>query len=528
MQMDADVLIIGDGPVGQTLAVLLAQRGWQVAVVDKWPQPYTMSRAVAFDSEAARILAEAGIADYVANRTEPSGRYAWQNAGGQVLLDIPGTAHGWCSWPDSTSMYQPALEAALTARGRQIDNLRVLRGHEAVEVVDHGEHVELVSIDSRQRRHSHTARWLVGCDGANSFVRKHIDPPMRDLKFSRDWLICDVVPHHQTVFEPNNLQVCDPNRPRTAASAGPGHRRWEFMRLEGESLAELNTEQSVWRLLELFDIRPDNATLLRHAVYSFQARWAENWRSGRLLLAGDSAHVMPPFAGQGMCSGIRDAANLTWKLDLILRGLTDERLLDTYVAERSRHVQHAVRMSVDLGKVICQLDPVAAADRDTVMMAARQRGVGTGSPKAPVHPLQCGVLYRGGAPSGGGLTGALSPQARLARGGRAALFDDVVGTGTFVLLGIDDARVHLDPAALDFLKAIGARYVRVTGADEPPAPDALVDIDGVYLPYLERAGARAVLVRPDYYVYGQVSEPAEYQSIVDDLRERISTSVLAH
>jgi flavoprotein hydroxylase len=528
MQLDADVLIIGDGPVGQTLGVLLAQRGWRISVVDKWPEPYTMSRAVAFDSEAARILFEAGIGDFVANSTEPSGRYVWQNAEGQVLLDIPGSADGWCSWPDSTSMYQPGLEAALTARGRELANLRVLRGQEAVEVVDHGDHVELTSIDRQQRQHTHTARWLVGCDGANSFVRRRIDPPMRDLKFSRDWLICDVVPHHQTVFEPNNLQVCDPKRPRTAASAGPGHRRWEFMRIEGESVAELNTEQSVWRLLELFDIRPDNATLLRHAVYTFQARWAENWRSGRLLLAGDSAHVMPPFAGQGMCSGIRDAANLTWKLDLVLRGLTSDALLDTYVAERSRHVQHAVRMSVDLGKVICQLDPVAAADRDVVMIAARQRGVGTGSPKAPVHPLQCGLLSRGAGRVAGGLTGTLSPQARLARDGRIGLFDELVGTGTFVMLGIDDARAQLDAAAQDFLQAIGIRYVRVVGADEPSAPGDLVDIDGAYRSYLRQAAARAVLVRPDYYVYGQVSELTEYQSIVEDLRDQISVNALAY
>ncbi|MDX3194151.1 bifunctional 3-(3-hydroxy-phenyl)propionate/3-hydroxycinnamic acid hydroxylase [Streptomyces sp. MN03-5084-2B] len=515
---DTDVLIVGDGPVGQTLAVLLAQRGWAVTVVDRWPEPYTMSRAVAFDSEAARVLAAAGITEYVAGDTEPSGRYVWQNAEGRILLDIRGNEEGWCHWPDSTSMYQPALEAALTARGRELPTLRVLRGVEAVEVADHGEHVELVVTDRAGARTTLSARWLVGCDGANSFVRKRIGGEQTDLNFSRDWLICDVVPHERRAFDPNNLQICDPARPRTAASAGPGHRRWEFMRVEGESVEELDTPESVWRLLDLFGITPDNATLLRHAVYTFQARWARTWRAGRLLIAGDAAHVMPPFAGQGMCSGIRDAANLAWKLDLVLRDRAGETLLDSYQDERAKHVQHAVRMSVDLGKVICQLDPAAAADRDTVMLGARERGVGSGAPQAPVHPLRGGLVQAGGT----GLTGRLSPQARVRRGAETGLFDEVVGTG-FVLLAREDPRPHLDADTLAFLDELGAHVVTVVPGDEEPPAGGVADVDGRYLARLAEAGAAAILVRPDFYVYGQVPSVAEAGALVTDLRARIST-----
>ena len=522
---DADVLIVGDGPVGQTLATLLAQRGWAVTVVDRWPTPYTTSRAVAFDSEAARVLSAAGITDYVANDTEPSGRYMWRNAEGTVLLDIQGSERGWCHWPDSTSMYQPGLESALTARGEQLPTLTVLRGLEVVDIDDDGEQVVVACVSRDGERRTLSARWVVGCDGARSFVRQQIGAEMHDLQFSRDWLICDVVLDEPRRFDPNNLQVCDPARPRTSASAGPGHRRWEFMRVEGESIEELDTPESAWRLLELFDVTPENATLLRHAVYSFQATWTNLWRSGRRLIAGDAAHVMPPFAGQGMCSGIRDAANLAWKLDLVLRDRAGDALLDTYGSERGRHVRHAVRMSVDLGKVICQLDPAAAADRDAVMIGARERGVGAGAPQAPVHPLVDGVLYRGSARSGG-LSGRLSPQARVRQGDRVGLFDEVVGTG-FVLLSTEDPAAPLDAADRAFLDDLGARLVRVVPADGETADGVVADVDDVYLPYLAEAGTATVLVRPDFYVYGQAGTAEECRAMVASLRQHVTAAALA-
>ncbi|MER7185412.1 bifunctional 3-(3-hydroxy-phenyl)propionate/3-hydroxycinnamic acid hydroxylase [Streptomyces hyaluromycini] len=527
--LDAEVLVVGDGPVGQTLAILLAQRGRSVTVVDRWPQPYTMSRAVAFDSEAARILASLGLTGYIAAETEPSGRYVWQNGAGKVLLDIEGSVRGWCHWPDSTSMYQPGLEAALTARGAELPTLRVLRGHEAVDAVDLGDHVELTCVGPDGERRTLSARWLVGCDGANSFVRDRIGGVLHDLDFAHDWLICDVVLHEERAFDPNNLQICDPARPRTEASAGPGHRRWEFMRLAGETVAELDTPDSAWRLLKLFGVTPDNATLLRHAVYTFRSRWAESWRSGRMLIAGDAAHVMPPFAGQGMCSGIRDAANLSWKLDMVLRGQVDETVLDTYVEERAAHVRHAVRMSVDLGKVICQLDPRAAADRDMAMLAARERGVGRGTPQAPVHPLRGGLLHQPeGAARPGRLTGRLTPQGRVRRGTRTDLFDEVAGTG-FVLLAAEDPRRHLAPEAVDVLELLGVRTVTVLPPDAAASgPDEVADTDGTYLPFLAAAGARAVLVRPDFYVFGQADTIEDCSALLTDLGRQLEVAVPAH
>jgi flavoprotein hydroxylase len=521
---DAHVLIVGYGPVGQVLANLLAMQGWRVDVVERWPAAYPMPRAVAFDTEAARILACAGVGDAIDDVGEPSGEYTWRNASGETLLHIDADPRGLCGWAESTSMYQPGLEAALTRFGAALPTLRVLRGHRAVELVPDSDGVEVVVEDSDGDPVALRAQWVVGCDGANSFVREHVGTGFVDRGFSHDWLICDVVPHRRRGFQPNNLQICDPARPRTEVSAGPGHRRWEFMRIAGETVAELNTARSAWRLLDLFGIHPGNATLERFHVYTFQARWATRWRSGRLLLAGDAAHVMPPFAAQGMCSGFRDVANLAWKLSAVLAGRAGVELIDSYEVERLAHVQHAVDLSVNMGRVLCQTDPRAAADRDAVMLEARQRGVRTARPKAElVFPrLTDGFLARG---KRGGV-GELTPQGRVSRRGATGWFDDLVGTG-FVLITTMDPDRLLDPRTRSTLDALGTRIAHLVPAGSPAdhRMTSYVDVDGVYLPYLTRIDAVALLVRPDFYVFGVAADPAGLTALVDELRQRLGASV---
>ena len=366
----ADVLIVGYGPVGQVLSLLLAQRGWQVVVAEQWPAPYQMPRAVTFDGHAARIIATAGAVDVIARVGEPSADYVIENASGQTLLRIELRQAGRHGWPDSTSMYQPGLEAALAARGASQPGLRVLRGQRVTglaerELAEDGPVVEAVTTDTSTGLQSVLrARWVVGCDGANSCVRSHIGTPMRDFGFSVDWMACDITPFVPSDFPPSNLQVADPAGPRVAVSAGPGHRRWEFMRLPGEDPEEFGRLASAWRRLARSGVTPANARLDRHAVYTIGARCADRWRSGRILIAGDAAHQMPPFAGQGLCSGIRDAANLAWKLDLVLRGGQDGALLDTYECERKANVEGIIRLSVWLGNLICMTGQAEAAERD--------------------------------------------------------------------------------------------------------------------------------------------------------------------
>jgi flavoprotein hydroxylase len=521
--VDTDVLVVGYGPVGQVLAILLAQRGMRVIVVERWPTPYTMPRAVSYDAEAARILAAAGIGDRVGEVIEPSRDYTWKNAAGRVLLHMEVAERGGSGWPDSTSVYQPGLEALLAERATRLPTMEVRRGHEAVALTEHPDRVEADVRTAEAGRSTITAQFVVGCDGANSFVRNVIASPLTDLDFTHDWLVCDVVLHETREFRPNNLQICDPARPRTAVSAGPGHRRWEFMRVPDEPIESFVGEESAWRLLGLFDVGPHNATLERFGVYTTQACYAQQWRRGRILLAGDAAHVMPPFMGQGMSSGFRDAINLTWRLDLMLSGSLSDgaALLDSYVLERRAHVQHAIAMSMESGKVICETNRRAAVSRDGTLLAARRRGAGQAMSRTLVEPLTEGILFRGADATA---AGRLTPIGRVARDGATGLFDDVVGAG-FVLAATEDPAALLGSNQMAFLESIGTRLVRLVPADAamPPGPGStVVDVDDVFLPFLAAVPAAGMLVRPDFHVFGAAAA-GELPAVVDDLRRQLSS-----
>ncbi|WP_443032590.1 bifunctional 3-(3-hydroxy-phenyl)propionate/3-hydroxycinnamic acid hydroxylase MhpA [Streptomyces sp. DH41] len=540
---DTDVAVVGNGPIGAVLSVLLAQRGLRVTVLERRPRPYTLPRATSFDGETARLLAATGIGDRIGGITEPATGYQWHTAAGRTLLDIAFSPRGRYGWPDANTMHQPALEELLAARAASLPGITVLRGHRVVDITERDERVTLTVETDDGADRAVVARWVVGCDGANSFVREHLDVPMTDLGFSYEWLLCDVELREPREFTPTNVQICDPARPTTLVGSGPGHRRWEFMRLPGESSAELNREETAWRLLKPFGVTPETARLLRSTTYIFRATWADAWRSGRVLLAGDAAHLMPPFAGQGMCSGIRDAANLAWKLDLTLRGLADASVLDTYAEERGQHVKESILSSVQLGRVICVTDPAAAAERDATVLAGRRGRTGPGAPDA-ARPLSAGLLRTPGGGEGSP-AGAVVPQARVSAGGGTGLFDEVVGRG-FVLLTTDDPRPALGEDRWSFLAALDTHVVRLS----PPGPAGpagtagstadtgddgdtrtgltdVIDTDGRYLAYLAEHDATALLVRPDYHVFGAASGPEDTAALVDELRDRLAAAVPA-
>jgi 2-polyprenyl-6-methoxyphenol hydroxylase-like FAD-dependent oxidoreductase len=522
-----DVLIVGAGPVGLVCGLLLARRGWQVTVLERWPKPYTEPRAVHFDDEIARLLADAGIGGQIPRLSEPADIYEWRNGAEQTLLRFDWSGTGPSGWPVASMFHQPALESALAAAAAA-SGLTVLRGYEAVQLTETPGSVEIVARDVRGGQHGFTAAWVIGCDGANSFVRGHMPTGMTDLGFFYDWLIVDVVPGQARSWNPVNLQVCDPGRPTTAVSGGPGRRRWEFMRMPGESVEELNTEQAAWQLLAPWGLSPDNSALERHAIYTFEARWADWWRSGRLLLAGDSAHLMPPFAGQGMCSGIRDAANLSWKLDLVLRGLARDDLLDTYGPERSAHVQHAIGMSVELGKVICVTDPEQAAQRDAFMIS-QDADPARILPPLPPSTLTTGVLHRAAAGEPAPGAGVLIPQARVAYRGRIGRLDELVGPG-FILASTESPRGALTGDLLAFLDSIGTHVLHLVPAAGPPDPaaadgedaDTLIDVDDAYLPLFAATGHVAALIRPDHYAFGHAASLDELPALVADLRRQLT------
>lgn len=518
-RFDSDVVIVGYGPVGQVLSILLARQGWRVTVVERWEAPYQLPRATSFDGETARTLVALGIDPSFAGTAEPVDAYDWRNAAGATLLRLDFSEVGTHGFPDALHFQQPELENALRARASAFENLRVYRGRTAISVTDDGDGVTLITETADGERAGLTSAWLVGCDGANSFVRESMGVGRIDLDFSHDWLLCDVVLNEPRAFVPLNTQICDPARPTTVVGGGPGRRRWEFMRLPDEKIDDLDRPETAWRLLEPFDVTPDNAVLTRHTVYTFKAELVDAWRKGRLLLAGDAAHSMPPFAGAGMCSGIRDALNLSWKLDLVLKGACEERLLDSYGLERGDHVRRTTELSVQLGKIICITDEAEAERRDVALTAGRMPD------RSVALALRDGLLRRTVGTVAAPPTGSVVPQGRVARGAVSGLFDQVVGTG-FVLLAAVDPGSVLSPERRRFLADLDTHMVQLVPEDSgvQSGEDTWIDLDGVYLSFLASTKAQFVLVRPDRHVFGVARTARELGATIDQLKSQLALS----
>jgi 2-polyprenyl-6-methoxyphenol hydroxylase-like FAD-dependent oxidoreductase len=498
-----DVAIVGYGPVGAALAILLGQRGHRVVVLERYLGPYPLPRAVHYDHEVARILQSCGVAEQCSNIVEPAEVYEFQNAERRTLIRFGRIGNGLSGWPQSSMFSQPELEAVLSARVDQLPSVEVRRGWPVTGLVDDGSTVVVRAGDESVRAH-----YVVGCDGANSTVRAARGIPMTDRAFFYDWLVVNVVFNQPRVFDPPNVQICDPARPTTVVSGGPGRRRWEFMALPGESVEFLNDEATAWRLLEPFDARPDNARLEKHAVYRFQARWVEEWRRGRVLLAGDAAHQTPPFAGQGLCTGLRDAANLAWKLDLVLRDLAPDALLDAYGLERAPHTQAVIELAIEMGKLICVADPGEAAARDEALIAAYN---GSLTDVPPFPPITEGIVLAGSP-----FAGELFVQAEVEHRGRRARFDDAVGAGWRLVTLAEPA---VEGELGDWFAGIGGEVVPIgCGAT------SVVDVDGTYRKWFADHGVVAALQRPDFVLFGTATEAAPIAALLHSLRDSLPST----
>ena len=510
-----DVAIVGYGPTGQLLALMLGRAGHTVTVIERWPDLYPLPRAVHYDHEIARLFQASGVMDDIKRIAEITDRYQWLNAKHEVLMDFNWGGHGPSGWPVSSMFSQPQLERVLDTHVRQVPNVTV-RARWSATALQQNEQGVRVEIEAGRIEHGKWnatgetdvvhARYLIGADGANSVVRTACGIEFEDLGFAFDWLVVDVLPTEEREWIPKTWQLCDPARPTTIVPSGPGRRRWEFMLLPGETAEQMNRDTVAWDLLSRWDVTPENATLERHAVYTFRGRWAQQWQLGNVLLAGDAAHLMPPFAGQGMCSGLRDAAALAWRLNAILSGKSTDALLQSYGPERLNHVREIINFSIELGKVICITDPQAAAARDQAMLAA-QATPGFQAPEAPRPRLGAG-LYDPHSPGSGWLT----PQGEVVLNGKQGLFDDVFGLG-FALIARDQAVLErVSRENLDALREHGAIVTHF-------GDDGFNDINGVYADYFKRHDVVALLARPDFYSYGAARTADDLDVLVDTWRE---------
>ena len=346
-----DVTILGGGPVGSFLATILNDMGVSNVVIDRDLIPYQLPRAIVMDDEILRACYDHGMVEWLQQNTEPLQRGDFVGPNDDVIIgaDIP--AVGLQGVPPVVVHYQPELDAMLRAEAETRGSI-VLWGHTVTHIEDDGKKV-VTTLNSGETIES---RWFVGCDGASSWTRKIIGLQLEDLRFDQEWLVVDAELHEGAVVDlPVGVrQFCHTDRPFTFVQGVRRYRRWEFQVQDGEDSAVLNTEQGLWQLLDGM-ISPATARIVRSAVYRFHAVVAPVMQHGNVFLAGDSAHQTPPFAGQGLNSGMRDAINLAWKFSFITRGFSTEKILDTYSPERVPHVRSTIAHAVDMGRLIDQL-----------------------------------------------------------------------------------------------------------------------------------------------------------------------------
>lgn len=453
-----DVAVVGFGPVGALLANLLGRMGVDTVVLEREAGTYHLPRAVHFDDEVMRIFQAVGLAGAMEGITHASPGMRFVNAEGRLLIDWPrAPGRGPQYWHRSYRFHQPDLERVLREGVGRFGCVEVRTRCEVLDIEQGDEGAVLAVVDhATGGRERVRARYVVGCDGARSLVRRLVGGEMEDLHARQQWLVTDVILRSpKPELGDFSVQHCNPARPATYVRGAGMRRRWEIMLMPGDDPAV--GEEMVWRWLAPW-LRRDEAEIERAAVYTFHAAIARVWRRGRLLIAGDAAHLTPPFLGQGMCAGMRDVANLAWKLRAVLGG-AGEGLLDSYAGERASHVRDYIEIAVGLGRVIQETDPEAARARDERMLA---------------QP----ALMRSPAPRLGGHEGRAEPAGRIApqpvlADGR--LLDEVLGLEFGVL------------ATADF---------------EGEVAGAVVVRDAALAEWLFELGARAVVVRPDRYVLG--------------------------
>ena len=525
--IETEVAIIGCGPVGALMANILASRDIRTIVLERDPSIYKLPRAVGMDDEVMRAFQSQGLeSTYTENVAPLYGMDLLR--GNRRLLRRVSTEHEprTLGHPVLCLFHQPTLEKNIR-RGfeRYPDTLDVRLGVDVKAIRDLGEHIELDTVNGKTgEEETIRATYLLGCDGGRSLVRKTFGIEHEDLGLHQPWVVVDAIMKRHIENSGYCEQMCDPARPGTFVPTPYPRNRWEFMLQPGDNHEDavkpsfLEKRIMPWAAPEEYEVE-------RAAVYTFHAVVAKSWRTGRtgnVLLLGDAAHQTPPFLGQGMCAGIRDAFNLAWKLEMVLRGHAAPDLLDTYQSERREHVHKVIALAVRIGTIIQSSSVIKSflvnasmviAERlriDMPMKSVKEMPLGDGF-YSPTHPPK----KRDRCPF---------PQPSVKIPGRGTcLMDECLG-GAFTILSrvgmeADQSEVQIDPLVEHL------RFRHAEPLDANGSANAIIDIEGVLGKWLDDHQCDAVLLRPDRQPFGLYrGNQARYEIMVADLKKALSYS----
>jgi len=513
-----DLIIIGLGPVGCTAAILMAEAGLNVAVVERDVEVYKLPRAVKLDGEILRAFQSVARGEAVSDlmqKVRPGDRAGFANSKREWLFGHEMAPFGPDGWQPNNMFDQPEFEGYLRHEAISHANVSAFIGFTAVQITDRPADVTVLVESPAAEQQELRGKFVLGTDGAASFVRKAIGSGWQDLGYNVDWLVVDVIVKQGHTLTNDTLQVCDPDRITTYVCTKDPFRRWEFKMLPGETSQEMLEPERIMSLIDAWTPR-ETYEIRRAAVYQFHAATADRWQKGKVFIGGDAAHQTPPFIGQGMNSGMRDVINFAWKLPLVIQGTCSPELLHSYETERNAHSHDLVDWAVSVGRLMDHTACVERAQRDGLPTPAtptslKSSGYGQGR---SLPPIRQGIVMEDQVGDNSS-TGHLFAQPLVTTNeGATVRLDDVLGTG-FALVKSTETNLEISHSSQKLLTLLNIPVICL--AD-------LTVVQGRIDHLFEQS--EAAIIRPDRVVFGHTDDLNTIDDLVTQLAKKLKLNTI--